>query len=152
MSTTSNPLKYPYRSQINDNLASLISLNLSIPIFNKYSLQNNISKAKVNVDISNSRYEQVKLTLYMTIQQLYIDAKNANAKYNSRKETLSSMEELYKLSEQQYQMGMLSSIDYKISKNNYTKSFANFLQAKYELIYKTKVLGYFTTGKLFLLN
>ena len=145
---STNSKAYLYKDQIQNKLASQVSLKLSIPIFNKYSLQNNISKAKVNVDISNSKYEQVKLTLYMTIQQLYIDSKNANAKYNSRKETLSSMEELYQFSEQQYQLGMLSSIDYKISKNNYSKSFANFQQAKFELIYKTKVLSYFITGKI----
>lgn len=147
-STTANPMKYSYWDQINDNLSSQISFNLHIPIFNRFNLQSNVSRAKVDIDISWNKLEQEKQVLFKTIQQLYADAKSANAKYNSKNETFISMDELYKYSEEQYQHGMISSIDYKISKNNMTKAYANLIQAKYELIYKTKVLVYFTTGKI----
>jgi len=91
--------------------------------------------AKVNL-------EQTKQTLYKTIQQAYADAKAALENYDANLETVMSMEEAFNYNEQKYNVGMISAVDYNLSKNNLTKAQSDLLQAKFMYIFYSKVLDF----------
>jgi len=135
----------PYRwmDQLQDKGYHTLTFSLSIPIFNRLNTQNRISSAKVNVLDAKISLDQTKQTLYKSIQQAYVDAKAAFEDYEANLETVRSMEEAFSYSEQKYNVGMVSSVDYNLAKNNLTKAQSDLIQAKFMYIFYSKILDFY---------
>ena len=132
--------------QLIDKRRQIITLGLNVPIFNRLQTQNRISIAKINVMDARVGLDQARQTLYKTIQQAYADAMAALDNYDSNLETVRSMEEAFSYAEQRYNVGMVSSVDYNVAKNNLTRAQSDLTQAKYLYIFNTKILD-FWAGK-----
>jgi len=134
---------YPWVDQLTDKRRQLLTLGISIPVFNRLYTQNRISNAKVGMMDAQVALDQTKQTLYKTIQQAYADARAALDNYDSNLETVKSMEEAFNYTEQKFNVGMVSSVDYNIAKNNLTRAQSDLLQAKYLYIFNTKILDFY---------
>ena len=143
-SSYSNIADDNYRLQLENNQYKYINFGLNIPIFNRLSVKTAISNAKINVLDAQFALEQEKQILYKEIQQAHADASAALEKYNSSREAVVYNEESFKYTTQKFEVGLVSSIDYNIAKNNFLVAKSNMLQAKYEYIFKTKVLDFYT--------
>jgi outer membrane protein len=119
---------------------------MNIPLFNRLNTQNNISHAKVSMLDAKVNLDQTKQTLYKSIQQAYADANAAMENYEANLGTVRSMEESFNYTQQKYNVGMVSPVDYNLAKNNLTKAQSDLLQAKFQYIFFTKVLD-FWAGK-----
>jgi len=58
------------------------------------------------------------------------------------------MEESFRYTEQKYNVGMVTSVDYNTAKNQLTRAQSDLLQAKYEYIFTTKVLEFYRGNPL----
>jgi len=134
---------YPIRTQLGDKLYKQISINLSIPIFNKFLIQKNISNAKILVDDAAYSLQQSQLQLRKDIEQAYADAIASFENFKSRQKTVEAQEENFKYVQQKFDVGLINSVDYSVAKNSYTKAKSDLLQSKYEFIFKTKILDFY---------
>ncbi|MBI4645840.1 MAG: TolC family protein [Bacteroidia bacterium] len=133
----------PFEDQINDNLSTTLTFSLSIPIFNGLQTYSSVSNAKINVLNQQYQLQSVKNQLYREIQQAHADAFSALKKYVASKKAVSSMDEAFRYSEQKFNLGLMNQIDYNIAKNQLTKASSDLLQAKYEYIFKSKILEFY---------
>jgi outer membrane protein len=134
---------YSYSSQLSDNQYKQVGLNLSIPIFSRYTTRTRINNAKINYLDSKYQYEQSTQILFKEIQQAHADAKGALQNYLSRTEAVTASEENYKYNQQKFEVGLINSVDYNIAKNNYVKAQSDLLQSKYQYIFKMKILDFY---------
>ncbi|HEX3009025.1 MAG TPA: TolC family protein, partial [Bacteroidales bacterium] len=84
-----------------------------------------------------------KKNLYKAIQQAHADAVNAFQNYMSRKEAVISSAEAFKYTQQKYEVGLSSAVDFNIAKTNLMKANSDLLQSKYEYIFKNKILDFY---------
>ncbi len=142
-----NPLDpsagYFYRDQLRDNQYSQLSVGLDIPIFNRMVVQTNISKAKIQVEDSKYALDQDIQALYKNIQQVQGNALAALEKYNAGLEAVASNKEAFKYTQQKFDVGLVNTVDYNISKNDLLKAESELLQAKYEFIFRMKIIDYY---------
>jgi len=142
-----NPLNpsvnYPLDGQLKDNQYKQITLGLSVPIFNKLRIHRDISIAKVNMLDAQYNLKQSKQTLYKNIQQANSDAISALEKYYSSIDAVESMLEAFEYTSEKFDVGLVSSIDYNIAKNNLSKTQSDLLQAKYEYLLRLKILDFY---------
>jgi outer membrane protein len=134
---------YPFFNQIQDNAAAGIGLGLSIPIFNGWQVSSNIANARIMHESSQLELQSEKLTLYSNIQQAYADALAALKKFNATQQALVSMEESFKYTETKFEVGLVNTVDYNMSKNQLIATQSDLLQAKYDFIFKTKILNFY---------
>lgn len=120
-----------------------IGFNLSIPIFNGGQVNRNISNAKININRSKLYMENSKNALRKEIQQAHANAKAAMNKYFSSETAVSSTEEAFRYTEEKFNLGLVNSVDYNQEKNNLFQAKSNLLQAKYEYIFRTKILDFY---------
>ena len=137
---------YRWQDQLQDKGYQQLSFSLEVPLFNRFNTQNRISLAKVSMLDAEVNLEQTKQTMYKSIQQAYVDAHAALENYDANLETVRSMEEAFNHTQQKYNVGMVSTVDFNLSKNNLTKAQSDLLQAKYQYIFYTKILD-FWAGK-----
>jgi outer membrane protein len=134
---------YPFYPQLKDNASTTIAIGASIPIFNGWQIRANISNAKINVLNSKYSYEITKKQLYKDIQQAYADAIAALKKYHSTEKALSSINQSYNYTEQKFEVGLVNTVDYYTAKNQLAKTQSDLLQAKYDYIFKSRILDFY---------
>ena len=141
-----NPLTlepYSFRSQLNDNLNYGVGFSLNIPIFNGWQVNTNISNSKLGIQNSKYTLEATKKQLYKNIQQAFTDANGALKKYSASKKAVESMEEAFRYAEQKLKEGMVTAVEYNQSKTQLLNAQSEMAQAKYEYVFKTKVLDFY---------
>ena len=140
-----NPIwdDYPFWDQMKDNRNTALTFGLSIPIFNKTMISTNISNARLNVLNYELALKTTQMDLYKNIQQAYADAKAARRAYMATETALVSMEESFKYTEEKYEVGLVNTVDYNIEKTRLTNTQSDLLQAKYDYIFKIKVLDFY---------
>jgi len=135
--------KYSFADQVNDNINYGIGLSLNIPILNGWQVNKNISNAVLNVENSQYALEGTKKELYKTIQKAYTDAVAALKKYSASIKAVASTEESFRYTEQKFNVGLVTSVDYNAGKTQLLNAQSDMSQAKYEFIFKTKVLDFY---------
>lgn len=133
----------PFTEQFTDNLNQNIGLNLSVPIFNRFATRTSVSQSLIGIENSKLNYEQAKQQLRKDIFQAYTDAQSAWKKYEATKTAFISAETAYLFNEKKFQNGLINFTEFSTSKNNYQIAELNYIQAKYEYLFKMKVLDFY---------
>ena len=70
-------------------------LQLSIPIFNRLVVRNNIKRSNIQLESFQNQHEQIKLDLENTIYQAYNDTKASYKLYQASKKTVSARKDAF---------------------------------------------------------
>ncbi|UCG27574.1 MAG: TolC family protein, partial [Bacteroidales bacterium] len=68
--------------------------------------------------------------------------------YKAMEESVTSNQEAFSYTEERFNVGLVNSVDYNLAKNNLTRAQSDLLQAKYDFIFKTKILDFFQGKEL----
>lgn len=132
-----------WATQLSNNLNKSLGFTLNIPIFNGLSNMAGIKNAKLQVLNNKYGYDIARQQLYRTIVQAYTDAQGALNKYLSAKTAHETSQLSFTYAEQKFNAGALNSFDYNNSKNRVLRTQTDMLNAKYDFIFKLKVLDYY---------
>jgi outer membrane protein len=135
--------EYPFHEQLDDNLNYGFGFTLNVPILNGWQVNKNIANSKINIDNYRYNLEAEKKNLYKKIQQAYADAVASLKKYSASVKAVASMEESFRYTEQKFDVGMVTPVDYNAAKTQLLNAQSDMSQAKYEFIFKTKVLDFY---------
>ena len=140
-----NELSQPsYADQIKDINPNLnLQLVLSIPIFDKMRKYNQISNAKLLVKDSKYVLKEQKQELFKTIQKAVNEAESAYEDYQASLESVESNEEAFKYTKEKYDVGLVDAVEYKIAKNELSSARSNTANAKYNYIFRLKILEFY---------
>jgi outer membrane protein len=133
----------PFKDQFKNNKNSAVGLALNIPILNGWQVNKSIANSRLSLENSQYSLEGSKKQLYKNIQKAYTDAVASLKKYNASLKAVASSEESFRYTEQKFNVGMVTSVDYNASKTQLLNAQADMSQAKYEYIFKTKVLDFY---------
>jgi outer membrane protein len=140
----SDPLaKYSFGEQLNDNINYGIGFSLNIPILNGWQVNKNITNSRLSIENSQFTLEGTRKQLYKSIQQAYTDAVAALKKFNASNKAVTSSEESFRYTEQKFNVGLVTPVDYNAGKTQLLNAQSDLAQAKYEFIFKTKVLDFY---------
>lgn len=135
--------KISFGDQLKNNSRSGMGLTLSIPIYNRSQVRNGISNANLQIFDYEYRLQSARNVLRKDIEQAYTNALASLNRYISSEKAVSSMEEAFRYTEEKFNVGMINSVEYNQSKNNLTTAQSDLLQAKYEYIFRTKILDFY---------
>lgn len=139
----------PFDNQFSRNFGTNIGLSLSVPVFNAWGVNTNVSKTRANEMSSRLQAKQTRNTLYKTIAQSYTDFKASYKKYDANKVNYDANKEAFEMAEKQFELGGMSMSDYLNSKNAYIRAESDHTQARYELLFRRKVLDYYLGKPLY---
>jgi len=135
--------KPSFRDELKNHYTYGFGFTLNIPIFNGWKVNKGIQNARMEINYSEYTLEATKKTLYKNIAQAFADAQGALRKYYSSKKAVESMEEAFRYSEQKFNVGMVNAVDYNQAKTKLLNAQSEMAQAKYEYVFKTKVLDFY---------
>ena len=129
--------------QLNVNKGHSINMNISIPIFNRNQTKAEVKKSKILEETTNLALEQAKIDLESTIQRAFTDARAALKSYEAAQLSLQSQEVAFQNSQERFIIGALNSFDLEQSRLRMINARSSLINAKYDFIFKTKVLDFY---------
>lgn len=136
----SNP---SFSTQLSRNGSESVGLNLSIPIFNRMSTRNQVRSARISIENQELMLENMRQNLYKEIQQAYYNAVAAHEKYLSSEKSVEASRTAFRYEEQKYNAGRSTSYQFNDAKTRLAKSLSEAAQAKYDFIFRTKILDFY---------
>ncbi|MCL6523458.1 MAG: TolC family protein [Thermoflavifilum sp.] len=139
------PYKSPLGSQLRNNFNQSIGIGVNIPIFNGYTARTNVKRAELELFNQQLTTEQDKITLRQNIFQAYADARGAREQYRASIRAFDAARLAFDYAAKRYELGLINSVDYLTSQNNLFKARVNMITAKYNYVFKLKVLEFYQT-------
>lgn len=132
-----------FKDQLDQNGQRMLGFTLSIPIFNRFQVRNSVRSARVAIVTRELLMENTKKTLYKEIQQAYFNAVTSQEKYISAEKSVEASRIAHQYAEESYNAGKSNVFEYNEAKTKYAKSLSEQAQAKYNYIYRTKILDFY---------
>ncbi len=139
----------PFFDQMENNFNQSISIGLNIPLFTRLSNAYNIYSAKENINLSRLTYEDVKIKAENTIYEAWFNLQSSIKRYKSAQNKWEAQKALFEQSQLMYDEGVISFYDWQTAKTNLTAAESDFLAAKYDLLYRIKLMNYYTGQNVF---
>ena len=141
-----NPIRREIKSfadQFNGNINKSISFQLNVPIFNGLRTHTGVTNGKLNVFAQKLNYDLARQQLWKSIVQAHINAVAATEKLNASKRAVEAAENSFRFSETKFNAGTISVFDFSTAKSRLLKAQSDYLNAKFDLIFRMKVLDFY---------
>lgn len=133
----------PVFDQFSDNKGHNFGLDLQIPIFNGFSVKNNVERSKVSLEKSKIDLEQKSLDLQRNVFTAFTDAKGALNTYESSTITLEARQQAYNYAKEKYDVGLMNSFDFTQAQTLLTNAQSDVIRTKYDYMFKIKILEFY---------
>lgn len=130
-------------NQYRDNRGRTLGLSITIPIFNGYTTRSSIQRAAINRDIADIALIETKNQLRQTVETAYNNAQAAIKTYQSTEKQVRARDEAFRMTKQRYNLGSVNFVDYQVAENNLFQAQSDLLRAKYDFIFRKKVLDFY---------
>lgn len=137
------PNQMSFLDQFGENKSHNINLSLNIPIFNGFKTKSSVSKSVLNSKISSYNLDSEKLRLRESIERAYVDAKAALNQYYASEKSVLAQQEFFKNSQERYNLGIITSFDFEQVRSALVLAQSNFINAKYNFVFKSKLLEFY---------
>ncbi|MFA5463614.1 MAG: TolC family protein [Dysgonamonadaceae bacterium] len=129
-----------FGTQLKNNRSTSLGFSLRIPIFNRFQVRNSVKNAQYALEYSKLEIDKTKLDLRKRIEQAYYNAIGAESRWEAAQKSEIASQEAYRFAEQKYENGRATSYELSQAKTNLAKVLADQAQAKYEYVFRLKIL------------
>ena len=139
---------YTFFEQLSNNLNRSVNLQLQIPIYNRSQARTQILSAQLQQQNSEIAAANTRLQLRQNIETASTNLRAAANRYRATQAQVTSLEQAFRASESRFNAGALNSTDYNVAKSNLDRARASLVQAKYDYVFRTKILDFYQNKPL----
>jgi len=138
----------PFGKQLTNNLRQSVFATVNIPIFNSWQSQLAVRQSKINLQQQELSQYTAELNLKQNVYKAHNNALNSIQKYNAAKRAREAAARALDFAKKRYELGLTSTVELLVTQNNDFAAAANLVSAKYDLIFKLKVVDYYLGKEL----
>lgn len=133
----------PLFDQFSENKGHSFGLQLTVPIFNGFSVRNNVEKLKITLERTKIAKQQAEADLERNVYNAVVDVKGSYNSYQSAQIALQAREEAYNYAKEKYAVGMMNSFDFNQAQTLFLNAQSEVLRTKFDYIFKLKVVEFY---------
>ncbi|MCR5014774.1 MAG: TolC family protein [Bacteroidales bacterium] len=133
----------PFSQQLQTNGRTQLGVSLNIPIFNGMQTKYRVKMTELGIENQKLNIENTSKKLKKEIQQAYYSAVAAQQKHTAAENSLKSAQLAYDYAQAGFEAGKTTLMELNESKNRLYQAESNRLQAKYEYLYRCKVMAFY---------
>jgi outer membrane protein len=137
----STPLSFQDQIYLFDGTA--IGVQLTVPILNGFSTRARVQRSKISQERSQYLLKQAELDLETNVYKAYNDVINSKKLYEAAQKTSEARKFAYEFSKERFDVGLQNSFDFSQSSIAYENAQSEEVRAKYDYIFKTKILEFY---------
>ena len=115
-------------------------ISMSIPIYSRGQTKANVKKSRIALEQAQLDYEQSTLSVRQTVVQAYRNVLSAYNAYKVSQVKENAYSKSFNAYNIQYQYGTITTVELLQQQNNYLNALNSYIQNKYSLLMKRKIL------------
>ncbi len=132
-----------YLSQLHNNFYQSLGISMGVPIYSRRVNRTSINKSKIVLLQSQLALLDTQTTLNQLVEQVYINALNAQAQYAAAEIQLRTSKEIYRITNEQLKLGAVNTVELILEKNAYVQALQAFTQSKYTAALYHKIYEFY---------
>lgn len=117
-----------------------LGVSMSIPIYNRGATRANVKKSQIALEQAQLDYEKSALSVRQTVVQAYRNVVSAFNAYKVSQLKEDAYGKSFNAYNVQYQHGVITTVELLQQQNNYLNALNSYIQNKYSLLMKRKIL------------
>lgn len=138
-----------FSDQMEQNSSFNLNFSLYIPIFNRMQVYNDVALSRLSLSVQEENLLTAKNNLRKTVQSAYVDAVMAKEKMDLSKSNVDASAESFRFQSEKYELGATTLFEYNSAKNTYSKAKLQETQAKFQYLFRTRILSYYNGDIVF---
>ena len=132
-----------FGTQFRKNSSEFVGVSMSVPIFNRRATHNSILSARIAMRKQQLAVTDAEQSLRKEIEQAWYNADAAYGKYRSADAALTSARVAFAYEQQKAESGRSTIFDFNDAKTRMEKAESELVQAKYEFVFRSKILDFY---------
>ena len=137
---TDNYPNTAFDEQLKRNGRAQLGFSLNIPIFNGMKTKYRVKMTELSIADQQLDLENTEKSLRKEIRQAYGNAQAAQQKMDAMENSMNASRVAYEYAKAGYDMGKKTLLELNESKTRYHKAQSDLLQARYEYLYRCKII------------
>jgi outer membrane protein len=133
----------PIFDQFSEFKGHNFGFNLQIPIFNGFTIKNNVERSKIVLERNKTVFKQTEQDLERNVYTAITNAKGALNAYEAANSTLEARKEAFNYAKEKFAVGMMNSFDFNQAQTLYANAQSEVLRTKYDYIFKVKIVEFY---------
>jgi len=138
----------PFQKQIWENIYTNVGVSVNVPIFNGFQTHIAIERAELGVKIAELNSKQVQVQLKSDIERAILDVKAAQKSLVAAEKSLKATRASVDNTRKRFEIGVINGFELTSVQNMLMSAESTLIQAKYDYIFKLKVLDFYRGVKL----
>ncbi|WP_257667790.1 TolC family protein [Parapedobacter tibetensis] len=138
----------PFGEQLDQNMNQSLGLTLNIPIFNNLRTRINVAKAKISYENALASEQLAKNNLNKIVNQAVLDMRSAEKRHQSTESAFTSAKDAFEVIQQRFDVGLANSIELSTAQTNMNKAEFDHITAKYDLLFRSKVIDFYLGNEI----
>ncbi len=139
---------YSFPDQLRNNLNRSLQVSLNVPIFNQRFSRTQILNATLQQQNAQLNADNIRLQLRQQIETAYTNLNTSLNRYRATQIQVTALEQALRVAESRFNAGALNGTDYSLAKTNLDRARASLVQAKYDYVFRTKILDFYQNKPL----
>lgn len=127
-------------TQLWHSLGENIGLSLSIPIYQRGFVRNNVKMAQYRVEQLELEQKETEYQVHQDLQKSYLEVASAQNDFISAEAKTDAYLANYKTYNMRFKYGSVTAVDLIQQQTNFLNQLNNYMQAKYSYVLKRKIL------------
>ncbi|MGP1446626.1 MAG: TolC family protein [Candidatus Limimorpha sp.] len=132
-----------FSEQLKRNGRTQVGVSLNIPIFNGMQTKYRVRISELAIADRQLELENTEKNLRKEIRQAYCNAQAARQKMEAMSNSLEASLLAYEYAKAGFETGKKTLLEVNESKTRYQKAESDLLQARYEYLYRCKIIGFY---------
>lgn len=138
-----NYIDKPFHLQVSDNFSQYVGFSLFVPILNTYQTRAATAKAKVSIKKLEYETAEAEQQVKKDVTLAYTKCSNAHKKLKSAEAAMDLQKLNLRYAERNLEAGVSNSVEYTQAKWRYENAQAEWLRARYETLFRSKILDFY---------
>jgi len=138
----------PYLDQLDQNFGQNFGISINVPIYSRGTNRINLERAKLNTLNARVSLQQAKQQLRSDVINALTNARAAKRNYEAAQVSLEAAQAAFDNAEKRYRLGAINAYDYLLARNNLDIAQDEAIAAKYEYVFRLKVLDFYMGREL----
>ncbi len=132
-----------YYDQVQNNLGRSLAFSLSIPIFSRFQIRNNVARPKLDVLDAEQAAQARRNELQQATHQVLFNLEAAQERYKNLVEQVVHYKESFRIAEVRFNAGSINSVEFLIAKSKMDNASANLVIARYQWHLRQRIVDYY---------
>lgn len=129
--------------QFDQRRGGSISLNLSVPIFDRFLTGLNVQRAEVAQDNAELALENARQDVAVQVRQARLDLVSAQKRLEVSATQERAAQQALEVEEERYAVGVGTLVELSLARAEYVRAASGRVTAKYDYIFQTKLIDYY---------